>query len=91
MTGAFRSLVLAIIDPGQGTAPPGSGQLTTLVSYVAWGVTALCVVGVLIAAGKMAVAHHRGGGGGEHAASLGWVLVAAVVAGSASALVAAVI
>jgi hypothetical protein len=90
MWGAFGAGVLAIIDPGQGTAPPGSGQLTTLVSYVAWGVTALCVVGVLIAAGKMAVAHHRGGGG-EHAAALGWVLVAAVLAGSASALVAAVI
>jgi hypothetical protein len=91
MSGAFGAGVLAIIDPGQGTAPPGSGQLTTLVSYVAWGVTALCVVGVLIAAGKMAVAHHRGSGGGEHAAALGWVLVAAVLAGSASALVAAVI
>ena len=91
MTGALSSLVLAIIDPGQGTAPPGAGNLTTLVSYVAWGVTALCVVGVLIAAAKMAVAHHRGAGGGEHAAALGWVLVAAVVAGSASALVGAVI
>ena len=84
-------MVLAVVDPGQGAAPPGSGHLTTLVSYVAWGVTALCVVGVLIAAGKMAVAHHRGAGGGEHAAALGWVLVAAVIAGSASALVAAVI
>jgi hypothetical protein len=91
MSGAFGFMVLAIINPGQGTAPPGSAQLTTLVSYVAWGVTALCVVGVLIAAGKMAVSHHRGGGGGEHAAALGWVLVAAVLAGSASALIAAVI
>jgi hypothetical protein len=91
MSGALSWMVLAIINPGQGTAPPGSGQLTTLVSYVAWGVTALCVVGVLIAAGKMAVAHHRGSGGGEHAAALGWVLVAAVLAGSASALIAAVI
>ena len=45
MWGAFGAGVLAIIDPGQGTAPPGSGQLTTLVSYVAWGVTVLCVVG----------------------------------------------
>jgi hypothetical protein len=91
MSGALSWMVLAIINPGQGTAPPGSGQLTTLVSYVAWGVTALCVVGVLIAAGKMAVSHHRGSGGGEHAAALGWVLVAAVLAGSASALIAAVI
>jgi hypothetical protein len=89
MAGAFSSLVLAVIDPGEGTAPPGSDKLTTLVGYVAWGVFALCVVGVLVAAGRMALAHHRGGGGGEQATSLGWVLVACVVAGSASALVGA--
>jgi hypothetical protein len=79
------------IDVGQGTAPPGAGQIKTIVSYLAWGVTAACVAGVLIAAGKMAVAHQRGGGGAEHASSLAWVLIAAVIAGSASALVGAVI
>jgi hypothetical protein len=90
MTSFSSSTALAIVNPGRGLTPPGAGQLTTLVGYVAWGVFAVCVVGVLIAAGQMAISHHRGGGGGEHAARLGWVLVAAVVAGSASALVAAV-
>jgi hypothetical protein len=80
-----------IIDPGQGIAPPGSAQLTTLVGYVAWAVFALCVVGVLVAAAQMAVSHHRGGGAGEHAARLGWVLSACVLAGSASALVGALV
>ena len=82
---------MGIIDPGQGIAPPGSKQLTTLVGYVAWAVFGLCVVGVLIAAAQMAVAHQRGGGAGEHAARLGWVLAACVVAGSASALVGALV
>lgn len=81
----------SIIDPGQGVAPPGSAQLTTLVGYVAWAVFALCVVGVLMAAAQMAVAHQRGAGAGEHASRLGWVLAACVVAGSASALVGALV
>lgn len=80
-----------VVNPGTGTAPPGAGQLKTILSYLAWGVTATCVAGVLIASAKMAVSHHRGGGGSEHAGALAWVLVAAVVAGSASALVGAVV
>ncbi len=79
----------SILNPGQGVAPPGSAQLTTLVGYVAWAVFALCVVGVLMAAAQMAVAHQRGAGAGEHASRLGWVLASCVVAGSASALVGA--
>ena len=90
MSAALNAMVLGIINPGKGLVPPGAAQLTTLVGYVAWGVFAVCVVGVLVAAGQMAISHNRGGGGGEHAAKLGWVLVAAVVAGSASALVGAV-
>jgi hypothetical protein len=81
----------SVVDPGTGSAPPGAGQLKTILSYLAWGVTAMCVAGVLIASAKMAVSHHRGGGGGEHAGALAWVLVAAVVAGSASALVGALV
>ncbi len=80
-----------VVNPGTGTAPPGAGQLKTILSYLAWGVTAMCVAGVLIASGKMAVSHHRGGGGGEHAGALAWVLMAAVLAGSASALVGALV
>jgi hypothetical protein len=81
----------SVVNPGTGTEPPGAGQLKTILSYLAWGVTATCVAGVLIASAKMAVSHHRGGGGSEHAGALAWVLVAAVVAGSASALVGALV
>lgn len=79
-----------IPNPGQGIAPPGSAKLMKIVSWVAWATFGICVIGVLVAAGKMAVAHRHGGGGGEHATSLGWVLAASVIAGAASALVGAV-
>ncbi|MGI8412370.1 MAG: hypothetical protein ACR2LV_05460 [Solirubrobacteraceae bacterium] len=81
--------VFAVLDPGQGLAPPGSAKATTIVKWMAWGTFGVCVLGVLLAAAKMAIAHQRGGGHGEHGASLAWVLMAAVVAGSASALIGA--
>lgn len=46
----------------------------------------VCVLGVVIAGGSMAVAH-RHGGGGESASRLGWVAAGCVVVGSASGIV----
>jgi len=90
--GTTTTAATAVVNPGTGIAPPGSQQLTTILSYLAWGVTATCVAGVLIVASKMAIGTHTGRtGGGEHAGALMAVLVAAVVAGSASALVGALI
>lgn len=77
---------LAVIDPGQGEAPPGSDAFTTVVKWVAWVVFGLAVIGVLITAGGLAVQNRRGQAG-EHAASLGWVCAACVVAASAGAIV----
>ena len=82
--------VLAVVDPGQGVAPPGAAKLTTILQWVAWGVFAVCVGGVLISAAKLAHAHNQGyGGASQHTTSLVWTLVACVIAGSASAIVAA--
>ena len=82
-------LVMAVVDPGQGDAPPGAEKLTTM-QWVAWGVFAVCVGGVLISAAKLAHAHNQGyGGASQHTSSLVWTLVACVIAGSASAIVAA--
>jgi len=89
--GPVATSATAVVNPGTGVAPPGSHQLTTILSYLAWGVTATCVAGVLIVASKMALATRGHQGGSEHAGALMWVLVAAVVAGSASALVGALI
>jgi hypothetical protein len=84
------SSVIAVINPGQGQAPPGSGGVTTIVGWAAWVAVAVCVVGVLIAGISMAIEHRRGGGG-ESVAKLGWVMGACVVIGSASGLVTALV
>lgn len=77
-------------NPGQGTAPPGSDKLLTILSWTAWGVFALCVAAVLIAAAKLAHSHSQGyGGANQHTTSLVWALVGSVVAGSAAAIVGA--
>jgi FtsH-binding integral membrane protein len=78
-----------IPDPGQGTAPPGSQGLLTILQWVAWIVFGLCVAGVLLAAGRMAISHNQGGYGGGESATLVKVLAACILAGSASALVGA--
>ncbi|MGY1638775.1 hypothetical protein ACI78V_19175 [Geodermatophilus sp. SYSU D00742] len=83
-------VALAVVDPGQGVAPPGSEGIVTIVQWVAWTVLAVCVVGVLLVGARMALAHRRGEGA-EHAVSLAYVLGGAVLAGSASALVAALV
>jgi hypothetical protein len=75
-------------NPGQGKAPPGSvtQKLQKVMDWVAWIVTSICVVGVMIVAGRMALLHRRGEGG-EHAAGLAWVAAACILVGSASAIV----
>ena len=83
-------VALAVVDPGQGIAPPGSEGIVTIVSWVAWTVLAVCVLGVLLVGARMAVAHRRGEGA-EHAVSLAYVLGGAVLVGSASGLIAALV
>lgn len=82
--------VLAVLDPGSGQAPPGAEGIATIVGWVAWTVLVLCVVGVLLVGGRMAVAHRRGEGA-RYAAELGYVLAGAVLVGSASGLIAALV
>ena len=91
MTTPFATAdVFAVLDPGQGVPPPGAEGIATIIQWVAWTVLAVCVVGVLLVAGRMAVAHRRGEGG-QYVGELGLVLAAAVLVGSASALIAALV
>ncbi|WP_230211005.1 hypothetical protein [Streptomyces kaniharaensis] len=79
------------VNPGTGDAPPGVGEnLKLILQWVAWIVFSLCVCGILLTAGKMAISHSRGQGG-EHASSLAWVLGACILGGAASSLVGALI
>lgn len=88
--GHVAALLDAVPNPGSGTAPPGSEKLTKLLSWVAWIVTGLCVAGVLMVAGRMALQHQRGEGG-QHGAGLAWVMAACILVGSASAVVGALV
>lgn len=93
-TVSLSALAVAVLaappDPGQGVAPPGSAGLITLLGWVAWGVFACCVGGLLITAGRMALSHRRGEGV-EVSGGVVSVLIATVIAGSASAIVGAVL
>ena len=49
--------------PGQ-QQPPGTQGLTTMLSWGGWLVSFVCVAGLLVVAGMMALKHRRGEGGG---------------------------
>ncbi len=68
------------------TRPPGTEGLTTLLNWGMWLVTFAGIVGVLISAGSMMLAHRRGEGG-EQASKLGWVLGGCCVAAASASLV----
>ena len=85
-------LTLAVINPGQGVAPPGSDKLLTILRWTAWGVFAICVAGVLTSGARLAIAHNQGyGGGHQHAMGLVWSLLGAVIAGSLAASIVTVL
>ncbi len=84
---AALSLPLAVeIPKPTGIQPPGTEGLTTILGWIAWGVTFLCVVGVFFVAGSMAFAHRRGEGS-ESVGKLGWVMGACILGASATSLV----
>lgn len=85
---SFTNVLTSVVPDVNPEAPPGMEGLTTVIGWVGWGVLILCVIGVLITAGMMAVANRRGEGG-EHAGRLGFVLVATVLVGAAGGLVGA--
>jgi hypothetical protein len=77
-------------NPGTGIQPPGTAGLVTILQWVAWVVCGICVAGVLMVAGRMAVMHNRGEGG-QHMVGIAYVLGACVLVGAASALVGALV
>lgn len=77
-------------DPGSGKKPPGADRLTELLSWAAWIAFGVCVLGVIVAGGAMALGSRRGEGG-EHMSRLGWALGGCIVIGAASSLVGALV
>ena len=70
--------------------PPGVEGLTTLLGWGSWLVSFVCVAGLLIVAGMMALQHNRGQGG-QAMGSLGWVLGACVIGAAAGPIANALI
>lgn len=87
---AAIGLALAAAPTTSPSRPSWAGGFDTILGWVAWFALGICVLGVIVAGGTMALASRRGEGG-EHATRLGWVLAACVVIGSASTIVNAVL
>ncbi len=83
-------ILAQVPNPGRGSQPPGSNGFVTILKWAAWVAFGVCVLGVIIAGASMAVSSRRGEGG-EHMSKLGWVLGGAIIIGSASALVGAIL
>jgi len=70
-------------------APPGTQGITRVINYVAWGATAVCLVGFILAAATMGIKHGRG----EDLPGMKGIalaLLATVLIGGASAIVGSV-
>lgn len=83
-------VIAGVPDPGAGKKPPGAEKLVTILGWATWIVILLCVAGVIVVAARMAIAHQRHEAS-QHTASLGWVLAACILVGSAAGLVQALV
>jgi len=83
---AKDTLILADISPPNSGQPPGTAGLMTVMGWVSWGVTFLCIIGIFFVAGKMAFSHRRGEGS-EAVGQLGWVMGACVLIAAAGPIV----
>lgn len=60
ITSTVTAFYYAIPSPGTGIEPPGVGaDINTIVGWVAWCAFAACVVGLLIAGAKAAIARRH--------------------------------
>jgi hypothetical protein len=71
LASGYRRLQAADIPAPTAIQPPGTEGLTTILGWIAWGVTFLCVVGVFFVAGSMAFAHRSGRAARRSASSAG--------------------
>ena len=98
VTFAVLALSLLLTTPAHAAAPqpgsqqpPGTEGLSTMLNWGGWGVSFVCVAGILVVAAMMALKHRRGEGGGEAMGSLGWVLGACVLGSAAGPIASALI
>jgi hypothetical protein len=83
--------LMADVPNFSNTPPPGSDKLLKIGSWVLYTVSALCVIGLLMVGGRLAVSHHHGIQGGQHGEKLGAVMTGIVIVGAASGIAGALI
>lgn len=91
--GAVASAHTALLQAGLVPAdsgpvePPGVATKTnTIIGWAKWGCFAICIIGLIFVAAKLAISNKRGEGE-DHAKSLGAVMAAAILAGAAGSLI----
>lgn len=74
-----------IPNPGP-VQPPGTGGVTTVISWAKWIGYVVAGLGIIFIAIRMAIQHRRGEGG-EHLGALGWVVGAVILIGGGIGLI----
>lgn len=91
--GAVASAHTALLRAGLAPAdsgpvePPGVATKTnTIIGWAKWGCFAVCILGLVFVAAKLAISNKRGEGE-DHAKSLAAVMAGAILCGAAGALI----
>lgn len=79
-----------IPDPGDPSAPPGSGMFIVMLKWVKWGAYFVCVVAFIGVGVNMTIHHHRGEGG-RHFAGVSWILIGVVFISGSTGIVATIV
>jgi hypothetical protein len=76
-------------DPGHGVAPPGGDKILQLIRWGLWLATGACVLAAVMVGAQLALAAGGRGDHHRHGGALVWVLLGAVLVGSSTAIVSA--
>jgi hypothetical protein len=88
---AAQQVPAEVPDPKGGVAPPGviGDKIVLILKWIAYLATAAAVAGLIMTAGRMAIAYKNGDE--MQSSQLAWTLAACVLIGGASSIVAALI
>ena len=84
----FLTSVAAYVPPSGGEAPPGTDNISTIVQWILWGVSAVMFIYFIVALGQAAKSRKQGGQADAEAPVL--VLVLAIILGAAGTIWAAI-
>lgn len=85
-----QSVLAQVPDFGTGAPPPGSEKLLTIGRWVLWIASGLCVIGMFLIGGKLAIQHSHGEMQ-QHGKALGSALLGCILVGASTGIAAALI